>query len=100
MITFVYSLISNNFSLFISLFLSLQRSNTNLSIDKNRQSSSIAHNRRPTETASMVVKPEPLTSIYTFPSLIKPSNDWRQQSSTFDSNSSGWKLFGVHRLLN
>jgi hypothetical protein len=91
MITFVYSLISNNCSLFISLFLSLQRSNTNSSIDKNR---------RPTETASMVVKPEPLTSIYTFPSLIKPSNDWRQQSSTFDSNSSGWKLFGVHRLLN
>jgi hypothetical protein len=56
--------------------------------------------RRKVETAPVVTKPEPLTSIYTFPSLIKPSNNWRQQQTTIDSTSSGWRLFGVHRLLN
>ena len=56
---------------------------------------------RPVETVSAVVRAEPLTSVYTFPSLMKPNNNWRQQqSSTVGSNSSGWRLFGVHRLLN
>ncbi len=56
--------------------------------------------RRTVETVPAVIKPEPLTSIYTFPSLIKPNNNWRQQQTVIDSTSSAWRLFGVHRLLN
>lgn len=56
--------------------------------------------RRPIETVPPVIKQESLTSIYTFPSLIKPNNNWQQQPSTIDSASSAWRLFGVHRLLN
>jgi hypothetical protein len=65
------------------------------------KSSSMTDYRRTIETVPPVVKPEPLTSIYTFPSLIKPSNNWRErQPSSIDSNSSAWRLFGVQRLLN
>ncbi len=97
---FIHSLVIIVF-LFVSLFLSLQRNKTNPIIDKHHQSLSMADYRRTIETVPPVVKPESLTSIYTFPSLIKPSNHWReQQSATIDSNSSAWKLFGVQRLLN
>ncbi|CAF0800362.1 unnamed protein product [Adineta steineri] len=46
---------------------------------------------------------QPLTSIYTFPSLIKPASNWskpppvpqHQQKATMNAASSGWRLFGV-----
>lgn len=52
------------------------------------------------ETNPPVIKTEPLTSLYTFPSLIKPSNNWQPHPSAIESNSSAWRVFGVHRLLN
>ncbi len=67
---------------------------------KDYQSGSINNLRRPIDNHS---EPEPLTSIYTFPSLIKTNNNWRkphQQQSTIDASSSAWRLFGVNRLLN
>jgi hypothetical protein len=95
-----------------SPFPSLQRYNTNPAISttkpnppptytyKDYQSASINNPRRNVEHQS---EPEPLTSIYTFPSLIKPNNNWRapqSQPSTIDGSSSAWRLFGVHRLLH
>ncbi len=63
----------------------------------------LASTNNPSRTVDNLSGPEPLTSIYTFPSLIKPNNNWRkpyQQPSTIDGSSSAWRLFGVHRLLN
>ncbi len=84
----------------ISPFPSLQRYNTNSIIPINHQSSSMNDFRRTIETVPAVSKSEPLTSIYTFPSLMKPTNNWHQQQQTIDSASSAWRLFGVRRLLN
>jgi hypothetical protein len=84
----------------ISPYPSLQRYNTNPIIPINHQSLPMNNYRRTIETVPVVTKQEPLTAIYTFPSLIKQSNNWRQQQSTIDSTSSAWRLFGVHGLLN
>ncbi|CAF0904921.1 unnamed protein product [Adineta ricciae] len=95
-------------------FPSLQRYNTNAGISTNKQlppqtytykdyQSSTINNSRPNLLAPSS-QPPPLTSLYTFPSLLKPTNHWRrspqqqQQSSTIDASSSGWRVFGVHRL--
>ena len=96
-----------------SPFPSLQRYNTNPSIAttksnpsqvytfKDYQSATVNNNiHRPNETRA---EPEPLTSIYTFPSLVKPTNNWRkthQQSSPIDATSSAWRLFGLQHLHN
>ncbi|CAF3419346.1 unnamed protein product [Rotaria sp. Silwood1] len=92
-------------------FPSLQRYNTNPVISTNKQSISNPQQNftykdyQSSSSSSAINKPpqtEPLTSLYTFPSLIKTNNNWRrpnqQQQPTIDS--SAWRLFGVHRLLN
>jgi hypothetical protein len=98
-----------------SPFPSLQRYNTNLAITANKQTvlnpsqnytykdyqSSSANHLRPNVDASS--QPQPLTAIYTFPSLLKPNNNnWRkpqqQQQSTIDASSSAWRVFGVNHL--
>ena len=83
-----------------SPFPSLQRYNTNPFIPTNHQSLLMNNYRRTGESVPNPSEPEPLTSVYTFPSLIKPSNNWRQQQSTIDSASSAWRLFGVQRIIN
>jgi hypothetical protein len=89
-----------------SPFPSLQRYNTNPVISttkptpftyKDYQTGSANNPHRVVDTHS---EPEPLTSIYTFPSLIKPTNNWRKPPSTIDAPSSAWRLFGVNRVLN
>lgn len=97
---------------FSSPFPSLQRYNTNPVIstskfptqqpytykDYHAQSSAVPH-----RTIDKYAEPEPLTSLYTFPSLTKPNTNWRrtyQQPSTIDASSSAWRLFGVQRLLD
>ena len=100
----------NTFPLVCSPFPSLQRYHTNPAIPtttaqpytlKDYQSGSANNSRRVAETSS---EPVPLTSIYTFPSLVKPPvNNWRKphsQPSAIDRTSSAWRLFGVNRVLN
>jgi hypothetical protein len=100
MIIFLY-LFSIIIRYYFSPFPSLQRYNTNPIIPINPQPLLMNNYRRTVESVPNISKPEtPLTSVYTFPSLIKPSNNWRQQQSTIDSTSSAWRLFGVQRLLN
>lgn len=59
------------------------------------------HHQPETQTKS-----EPLTSIYTFPSLIKPNAArWQRTTnssatSKVDATSSAWRLFGINRLTN
>lgn len=82
-------------------FPSLQRNNTNPIIPIHHHQSTLNNDyRRTIETVPPVIKQDPLTSVYTFPSLIKPNNNWLQQPSKMDSTSSAWRLFGVHRLLH
>ncbi|CAF0830192.1 unnamed protein product [Rotaria sordida] len=92
-------------------FPSLQRYNTNPVISTNKQSISNPQQnytykgyQSSLSSINKASEPEPLTSIYTFPSLIKTNNNWRrphqQQQPTIDSSSSAWRLFGVNRLLN
>ena len=57
----------------------------------------------PRQQTEIRTEPEPLTSIYTFPSLIKPTSNWRkthQQTTPIDATSSAWRLFGLQRLHN
>lgn len=100
----------------ISPFPSLQRYNTNPVIPTNKQLTnnsqqnytykdyqSSALSNVPPKPIDNPPKQEPLTSIYTFPSLVKPTPNWRrpyQQQPTADGTSSAWRLFGVRRLLN
>ncbi|CAF4395495.1 unnamed protein product [Rotaria socialis] len=99
-------------------FPSLQRYNTNPVMSSNKQStanpqqnftykeyqSSSTVSAPPQRNFEIPSKSESLTSIYTFPSLVKTNANWRrpqQQQTTYDgSSSSTWRLFGVHRLLN
>jgi hypothetical protein len=85
---------------FISPFPSLQRYKTNPIIPTTHETLPMSEYRRTIETVPIVSKQQPLTSIYTFPSLIKPNNNWHQQQTRIDSTSSAWKLFGAHGLLN
>jgi len=98
--TNLYSIIIIIIGFSISPFPSLQRYNTNPIIPINHESLPMDAYRRTIETVPVVTKQEPLTSIYTFPSLNKQSNNWRQQQSRIDSASSAWRVFGVHGLLN
>ncbi|CAF0967373.1 unnamed protein product [Rotaria sp. Silwood1] len=76
-------------------FLGLQRNNTTPIISTNDQSSLMNNYRRTTETIPHVSKPETHTSVYTFPSIMKSTNNWHQQQSTIGSSSSTWRLFGL-----
>ncbi|CAF3889372.1 unnamed protein product [Rotaria sordida] len=78
-----------------NLFSNLQRNNTTTIIPTNHQSSSMNDYRRIVESIPHISKQETLTSVYTFPSIIKSTNKWHQQQSTIDSSSSAWRLFGV-----
>jgi len=106
-------LISMKFFFLFSPFPSLQRYNSNPVISttkpnlpqtytyKDYQSGLTNNFRRPVDNHHS--EPEPLTSMYKFPSLLKTNNNWRkphQQQSTIDASSSAWRLFGVNRLLN
>ncbi|CAF2130163.1 unnamed protein product [Rotaria magnacalcarata] len=59
------------------------------------QSPSTHESRRMIESIPQVSKPESFTSVLTFPSSMKSTNNWRQPQSTIDSSSSAWRLFGV-----
>lgn len=103
-----------------SPFPSLQRHNTNPVISatkptnpsafpnytyKDYQSSSAVNATRPTteKPAATATATDSLTSVYTFPSLMKTNSRLQRsntQPSTIDASSSAWRLFGVHRLLN
>ncbi|CAF4352923.1 unnamed protein product, partial [Rotaria sordida] len=68
-----------------NLFSNLQRNNTTTIIPTNHQSSSMNDYRRIFESIPYISKPETLTSVYTFPSIMKSTNKWHQQQSTIDS---------------
>ncbi|CAF4517847.1 unnamed protein product [Rotaria sp. Silwood2] len=76
-------------------FSSLQRHNTTSIIPTYYQPSSTNEYRRTIESIPPVSKPETNTSVYTFPSVIKSTNNLYQRQSTIDSSSSAWRLFGV-----
>ncbi|UJR37170.1 hypothetical protein I4U23_029879 [Adineta vaga] len=96
-------------------FPSLQRYNSNTVIPSDKQTTtnpsqtytykdyqaSTRNNSRPSLVEPS--QPPPLTSLYTFPSLLKPTSHWRrspqhQQQPTMDGSSSGWRVFGVHHV--
>lgn len=95
-----------------SPFPSLQRYNTNPVISTTKPNPPQTYTYKdyqaelstnPRRVIDKLSEPEPLTSIYTFPSLMKPTNNWRKTYSEpthIDSSSSAWRLFGVNRLLN
>jgi len=87
-----------------SPFPSLQRYNTNPVLSTNKQTYTYKDYQaesaiNPNQKIDKFAQPEPLTSLYTFPSLMKPNNNWRKpysQPSTIEGSSSAWRLFGVH----